>query len=64
MTTVTKQTELVGGVDALSIRMYRQMVAIRLFEERVNDLYTRALCLGWRTSISARRPWPSASARR
>jgi pyruvate dehydrogenase E1 component alpha subunit len=46
MTTETKQTELVGGVDALSIRMYRQMVAIRLFEERVNDLYTRALMSG------------------
>lgn len=28
------------------IRMYRQMVAIRLFEERVNDLYTRALMPG------------------
>jgi pyruvate dehydrogenase E1 component alpha subunit len=26
--------------------MYRQMVAIRLFEERVNDLYTRALMPG------------------
>jgi acetoin:2,6-dichlorophenolindophenol oxidoreductase subunit alpha len=29
-----------------SLRMYRQMVAIRLFEERVNDLYTRALMPG------------------
>jgi pyruvate dehydrogenase E1 component alpha subunit len=28
------------------LRMYRQMVAIRLFEERVNDLYTRALMPG------------------
>jgi len=28
------------------IHMYRQMVAIRLFEERVNDLYTRALMPG------------------
>jgi pyruvate dehydrogenase E1 component alpha subunit len=28
------------------IRLYRQMVAIRLFEERVNDLYTRALMPG------------------
>ena len=28
------------------IRFYRQMVAIRLFEERVNDLYTRALMPG------------------
>jgi acetoin:2,6-dichlorophenolindophenol oxidoreductase subunit alpha len=29
-----------------ALRMYRQMVAIRLFEERVNDLYTRALMPG------------------
>lgn len=28
------------------IQMYRQMLAIRLFEERVNDLYTRALMPG------------------
>jgi pyruvate dehydrogenase E1 component alpha subunit len=28
------------------VRMYRQMVAIRLFEERVNDLYMRALMPG------------------
>src|SRR5882724_9657013 len=28
------------------IHMYRQMTAIRLFEERVNDLYTRALMPG------------------
>ena len=28
------------------VHMYRQMVAIRLFEERVNDLYTRALMPG------------------
>jgi pyruvate dehydrogenase E1 component alpha subunit len=33
------------GADAL-VRMYRQMLAIRLFEERVNDLYTRALMPG------------------
>jgi pyruvate dehydrogenase E1 component alpha subunit len=33
------------GADKL-IRMYRQMMAIRLFEERVNDLYTRALMPG------------------
>jgi pyruvate dehydrogenase E1 component alpha subunit len=31
---------------ALATRMYQQMVAIRLFEERVNDLYTRALMPG------------------
>ena len=28
------------------LQMYRQMMAIRLFEERVNDLYTRALMPG------------------
>ena len=28
------------------LRLYQQMVAIRLFEERVNDLYTRALMPG------------------
>ena len=28
------------------VRMYRQMLAIRLFEERVNDLYMRALMPG------------------
>jgi pyruvate dehydrogenase E1 component alpha subunit len=33
------------GNDLL-LRFYRQMVAIRLFEERVNDLYTRALMPG------------------
>ena len=33
------------GVDHL-IRMYSQMQAIRLFEEHVNDLYTRALMPG------------------
>ena len=35
------------GIDAERLlRMYRQMVGIRLFEERVNDLYTRALMPG------------------
>jgi TPP-dependent pyruvate/acetoin dehydrogenase alpha subunit len=46
MTTATKQqatSEI--GTDKL-LRLYRQMVAIRLFEERVNDLYTRALMPG------------------
>ena len=33
------------GAERL-LHMYRQMVAIRLFEERVNDLYTRALMPG------------------
>ena len=36
-----------AGVDTgKALRMYRQMIAIRLFEERVNDLYTRALMPG------------------
>ena len=30
----------------LALRMYRQMVRIRLFEEQVNELYTRALMPG------------------
>ncbi len=33
------------GADRL-LHLYKQMVAIRLFEERVNDLYTRALMPG------------------
>jgi len=45
MTTGTKPAS--AGVDAgKALRMYRQMIAIRLFEERVNDLYTRALMPG------------------
>jgi TPP-dependent pyruvate/acetoin dehydrogenase alpha subunit len=40
-----KGTSMSIGPDQL-IRFYRQMVAIRLFEERVNDLYTRALMPG------------------
>jgi len=47
MTTAVKGSaaDLSLGVERL-IRLYRQMVAIRLFEERVNDLYTRALMPG------------------
>ena len=47
MTTPTSSTsaDLAIGAERL-IHMYRQMVAIRLFEERVNDLYTRALMPG------------------
>jgi pyruvate dehydrogenase E1 component alpha subunit len=47
MSTVTNKPLAVDGiaVDKL-LRMYRQMAAIRLFEERVNDLYTRALMPG------------------
>jgi acetoin:2,6-dichlorophenolindophenol oxidoreductase subunit alpha len=45
MTTETIQSA--AGVDAGKlVHMYRQMVAIRLFEERANDLYTRALMPG------------------
>jgi pyruvate dehydrogenase E1 component alpha subunit len=32
--------------DQLLVRMYRRMVMIRLFEEQVNELYTRALMPG------------------
>ena len=50
MTTATKSAGRTDappkiGKDTL-LRLYRQMVAIRLFEERVNDLYTRALMPG------------------
>ena len=47
MTTATNQSAADSeiAVERL-IRMYRGMVAIRLFEERVNDLYTRALMPG------------------
>jgi acetoin:2,6-dichlorophenolindophenol oxidoreductase subunit alpha len=45
MTIAAKQTPT--GVDVQKlVHMYRQMLAIRLFEERVNDLYTRALMPG------------------
>ena len=36
----------VAEEQARALRMYRRMLAIRLFEERVNDLYTRALMPG------------------
>ena len=32
--------------EELGLKMYRQMIAIRLFEDQVNDLYTRALMPG------------------
>jgi acetoin:2,6-dichlorophenolindophenol oxidoreductase subunit alpha len=35
-----------AGEIERSLRMYRRMVMIRLFEEQVNDLYTRALMPG------------------
>jgi acetoin:2,6-dichlorophenolindophenol oxidoreductase subunit alpha len=47
MATVTNRsaTDSEMAVGRL-LHMYRQMLAIRLFEERVNDLYTRALMPG------------------
>jgi acetoin:2,6-dichlorophenolindophenol oxidoreductase subunit alpha len=45
MNTTTAQPG-VSQQAALSLRMYRQMVAIREFEARVNELYTRALMPG------------------
>src|SRR6476660_9408720 len=45
MTIATRQPAAGLDVEKL-VHMYRQMVAIRLFEERVNDLYTRALMTG------------------
>src|SRR5215468_9066161 len=44
-TASTRSGDLSIGTERL-MHMYRQMVAIRLFEERVNDLYTRALMPG------------------
>src|SRR5271165_6174224 len=45
MTTATEPREVLQKVD-LWLRMYRQMLAIRLFEAQVNELYTRALMPG------------------
>jgi len=42
----TAQSVDVLGKVELWLRMYRQMVAIRLFEGQVNELYTRALMPG------------------
>jgi pyruvate dehydrogenase E1 component alpha subunit len=47
MGTATGQRQADSGVQVEKwIKMYRQMLAIRLFEERVNELYTRALMPG------------------
>jgi pyruvate dehydrogenase E1 component alpha subunit len=47
MTTATEQNKVIDGVRAEQwMRMYRRMVMIRLFEEQVNELYTRALMPG------------------
>jgi acetoin:2,6-dichlorophenolindophenol oxidoreductase subunit alpha len=47
MTTAANQSKTDSGLgtDRL-LHMYKQMVTIRLFEEQVNDLYTRALMPG------------------
>ena len=45
MTTAAQPRETSEKVD-LWLRMYRQMLAIRLFEMQVNELYTRALMPG------------------
>jgi pyruvate dehydrogenase E1 component alpha subunit len=47
MTTVSDPTKTSAGAGVEKwLRMYRQMMAIRLFEENVNELYTRALMPG------------------
>src|ERR1700745_4078923 len=46
MTTATERSDAASVDVGQQLRFYRQMRAIRLFEERVNDLYTRALMPG------------------
>src|SRR5262245_58969921 len=47
MTTVVDPSKTQLGTEAERwLKMYRRMVQIRLFEEQVNDLYTRALMPG------------------
>jgi acetoin:2,6-dichlorophenolindophenol oxidoreductase subunit alpha len=47
MTTALAPSKTVPGVDVdQQLRMYRRMLMIRLFEEKVNELYTRALMPG------------------
>jgi TPP-dependent pyruvate/acetoin dehydrogenase alpha subunit len=47
MTIATDKSEAGSGTKTGEwMRMYRQMIAIRLFEEQVNELYTRALMPG------------------
>ena len=47
MSTVIAGSPPDSAIDSkLLLRMYRRMVMIRLFEEQVNDLYTRALMPG------------------
>src|SRR5690349_9719910 len=46
MTASDSKTSATGADTKLWLRMFRQMTTIRLFEEQVNDLYTRALMPG------------------
>src|ERR1700756_4843435 len=46
MTTATESSKATAVSVEKWIRMYRQMIRIRLFEEQVNELYTRALMPG------------------
>jgi len=46
MTTATESSTATGVCVEKWIRMYRQMIRIRLFEEQFNELYTRALMPG------------------
>ena len=46
MTTATNQSTTEAAAVEKWLRMYRRMQMIRLFEEQVNELYTRALMPG------------------
>jgi TPP-dependent pyruvate/acetoin dehydrogenase alpha subunit len=46
MTTVARESKASASVAQKWLHAYRQMMAIRLFEEQVNDLYTRAIMPG------------------
>src|SRR3989442_14259104 len=47
MTIAAQHSEADSRISVeLWLKMYRRMVAIRLFEEQVNELYTRALMPG------------------
>ena len=46
MSTVAQEPKLSSGAAQKWLHAYRQMMAIRLFEEQVNDLYTRAIMPG------------------
>jgi TPP-dependent pyruvate/acetoin dehydrogenase alpha subunit len=46
MKTVVERDETSETQTELWVRMYRKMMSIRMFEEQVNDIYTRALMPG------------------